>query len=80
LHPRQHDIHDRSMERFIMFCEKFANYPLLQNDLSLLDKPAITGEYPPLRDPQPHAAARRLHRICWETALTRTFRASTTAI
>jgi hypothetical protein len=34
------------MDRFKIFCEMFANFPTLQKDLSLLDKPAANGEYP----------------------------------
>ena len=32
------------MDRFRAFCEAFANFPTLQKDLSLLDKPATNGE------------------------------------
>ena len=32
------------MDRFKQFCETFANFPTLQKDLSLLDKPASNGE------------------------------------
>jgi len=33
------------MERFVHFCHRFADYPRLQKDLSLLDKPASNGTY-----------------------------------
>lgn len=32
-----------SMERFKQFCEMFADFPTLQNELSLLDRPASNG-------------------------------------
>ena len=32
------------MERFHEFCEMFANFPRLQNELSLLDKPMSNGQ------------------------------------
>ncbi|KAK5135436.1 hypothetical protein LTR08_005224 [Meristemomyces frigidus] len=42
-----------TMERFVLFCDIFADYPLLQKDLSLLDRPmngaTITRTAPPPR-------------------------------
>ena len=32
-----------SMNRFHHFCQMFANFPLLQNELSLLDNPNTNG-------------------------------------
>lgn len=33
------------MNRFTDFCELFADFPTLQKDLSLLDKPATDGKH-----------------------------------
>ena len=33
------------MDRFTRFCEMFADFPTLQNDLSLLDKSTSNGKH-----------------------------------
>ena len=70
-----------SMEKFKKFSDMFANFPTLQKDLSLLDKPATNGEKCSLRvnttfanakqQKRPHLAAHQPGQVllkfaCWD--------------